>query len=199
MSFLTNGPHCQKRLANVPFVESPDWGLWSWGIPFMRPFGDSLSTPPLFHRSSHARCLRGSEQRTEHFDLRLSREGRAGPAGRSRERSKRLARVGGEAGIRSERPRRSRRPTDPDAVLSRQLSEAKHGGEAGIRTLRRRFCNLMMAKDFWRQVFSRQYVPVEESSSRVSSSPPESTSVLATCWQRPPRSSLLVTAHPAER
>jgi hypothetical protein len=72
----------------------------------------------------------------------------------------------------------------PEAVLKRQPSEAKIGGEAGIRTLRTRFAKLMMAKDFWQQVFAKHHVPAESLSARVSASLRESTTVLATSWQR---------------
>jgi hypothetical protein len=58
------------------------------------------------------------------------------------------------------------------------------GGEAGIRPLRTQFLKLMMAKDFWQQVFANNHVPAESLSTNVSASVPESTPVLATLWQR---------------
>ena len=58
------------------------------------------------------------------------------------------------------------------------------GGEAGIRTLKTRFSKLMMAKDFWQQVFAKHHVPVERLFPPVSASLLESTLVLATLWQR---------------
>ena len=41
-----------------------------------------------------------------------------------------------------------------------------------------------MAKDFWQQVFVGHHVPAARSSPPVPESPPESTPVLATLWQR---------------
>jgi hypothetical protein len=42
----------------------------------------------------------------------------------------------------------------------------------------------MMAKDFRQQVFAEHHVPVEQLSAHVFASPPESTCVRATLWQR---------------
>jgi hypothetical protein len=61
--------------------------------------------------------------------------------------------------------------------------------EVGIRILRTRLSNSMMANDFWQQVFAKPQVPVERPSAQVSTSLPESTSVLARLWQRSGRQS----------
>jgi len=43
---------------------------------------------------------------------------------------------------------------------------------------------MMMAKDFWQQVFTKHHDPTESLSARLSASLSESTQVLATLWQR---------------
>ena len=101
-------------------------------------------------------------------------------ASRSCERSERLAKVGGEAGIRARNGESRGGPEDEPKCQGAK----RNGGEAGIRTLRTRFFNLMMAKDFWQQVFIQHHVPVKKLSTHVAASLPESTSVLATLWQR---------------